>query len=546
MRSVSRLVVPTFPTVLRPFSTASTPATQPFRVAVVGSGPSGFYSAKYLLKDDPTAHVDILDALPSPYGACKLFVVGFLSIFIFPFFLPLQTPLHAHPSHPPPTPTPTGLVRSGVAPDHPEVKQVTNDFEEVAKDPRFGFMGHVRVGEDVGVGELLQHYHAVVFAYGASSDRDMGIPGEDLGGVHSARAFVNWYNGHPAYRDFAPNLDTEDVVIVGNGNVAIDCARVLCKDVGELGVTDIAAHAVEALKRSRVKRVHVVGRRGHVQAAMTMKELRELTKLEGTRFSVSPEELGAGRNPASMQELEAQRARKRMDALLTEQVAAPPKPASKELTLRFLLSPKACKAAAGAGAGSGGAAAPGGGKAPVGSFEFERVRLEGGAEKQKAVGTGEVVTIPAGLVLKSIGYKSLAMPGVPFDTRSSTIPNAAGRVLQGAGGEVVPGMYCTGWVKRGPSGIIGTNITDARETVACVLEDKGGRIGAAAAAAAKGGLLALKALLKAKGVSTTTSLLDWAGWLKVDKEEVSRGTAKGKSREKVVSVAEMLTIGTKQ
>jgi len=401
----------------------------------------------------------------------------------------------------------------------------------VAKDPRFGFLGNVSVGKDVHVPELLNMYNAVVFAYGASSDRDMGIPGENLKNVTSARAFVNWYNGHPSFRDFSPNLDTEDVVIIGNGNVAVDCARVLCKSPEELKVTDIASHAVEALSKSKVKRVHVVGRRGHIQAAVTMKELRELTRLEGTTFHVDGQELALGRNTSSLAELESARARKRMDALLAEQAALshPSSPSGKQLFMRFLLSPVACKPLS-QGIETG----------AVGSFEFERVALEGPADKQKAVGTGKMVTIPAGLVLKSIGYKSLAMPGVPFDPKSATMPNEKGRVMD-TGKLHVPRLYCSGWLKRGPNGIIGTNITDARETVASILEDKAaGKLGEAGNTTK--GLPALKSLLASRGLSPT-SVLDWKGWLKVDAEEVARGAASGKIREKVTSVPDMLRIG---
>ena len=422
-------------------------------------------------------------------------------------------------------------MRSGVAPDHLEVKQVTNDFEEVAGSARFGFLGNVCVGRDVSVAELQGCYDAVVFAYGASSDRDMGVPGEGLSGVCSARTFVNWYNGHPDFVSFKPNLDTEDVVIVGQGNVAIDCARILCKTPRELAGSDIAAHAAEALARSRVRRVHVVGRRGHVQAAMTMKELREVTRLEDARFEVLPEELAAGRTPASAAEMEAGRARKRMDALLAEEAAkqAAPHTKSRALSLRFLLSPTACLPSA---------ASP----SCVGGVELERTRLEGPAEAQKAVATGVRLTIPAGLVLKSIGYKSLPIPGLPFNARTATVPNAAGRVLAGgeAGAPAVRGLYCTGWVKRGPSGIIGTNITDAKETVACVLEDAAS--GAVASGSGKGGMGALKALLGGRGRGVGQSM-DWGGWLKVNAEEVARGAGAGKPREKVTSVAEMLAIG---
>jgi adrenodoxin-NADP+ reductase len=451
---------------------------------------------------------------------------------------PARAPAHQRrraPPHPPPAPPPPhhypGLVRTGVAPDHPEVKQVTNDFEEVAKDARFGFLGNVTVGAQVQVAELLSLYDGVVLAYGAASDRAMGVPGEGLAGVHAARAFVNWYNGHPDFRDFAPNLDTEDVVIVGQGNVAIDCARILCKTRAELAETDIAAHALDALSRSRVKRVHVVGRRGHVQAAVTMKELREATRLADADFCVREGELAAGRTPASLAEMEAARARKRMDALLAEAAAAGAARGAaakkgKALEFRFLRSPLECLPA------------PGGGGA-VGAVRLAVNRLEGAAEAQRAVATGKTELLPAGLVLKSIGYKSLPLPGVPFDARAATVLHAAGRVLAAPGGAPVKGLYCAGWAKRGPTGIVGTNIGDARETVASLLADFGGSGGAGGG---KGGLPALRALLASRGAAAG-SLVAWSGWRKIDEGELARGAAAGKCREKFTDVPSMLAVG---
>ena len=426
----------------------------------------------------------------------------------------------------------TGLVRTGVAPDHPEVKQVTADFETVATDPRFSFLGNVRVGTDVSVAELRTLYDGVILAYGASSDRGMGIPGEELNNVCSARAFVNWYNGHPDFRNFAPNLDAEDVVIIGQGNVAIDCARVLCKTPAELADTDIASHAFDALSRSKVKRVHVVGRRGHVQAAMTMKELREVTRLADCSFHVSTEELARGRTAASMTETETARAKKRMDALLAEQAkleaAAAPK-RSRQLFLRFLLQPHSCLPSA-TDAKS------------VGSFAFDVTALEGEADKQSAKVSGKKETIQAGLVLKSIGYKSMPLPGVPFDDRRAVVRNVKGRVVNDAAGdEPEAGLYCAGWLKRGPTGIVGTNITDARETVACLLEDRAaGRLPARNRSSSSPSALAIfRGMLVSKGMKRE-HLVPWEGWRRLDELELKAGKEKGKSREKFVVVADML------
>jgi adrenodoxin-NADP+ reductase len=431
------------------------------------------------------------------------------------------------------------LVRSGVAPDHPEVKNVTNDFEEVAKDPRFSFLGNVLVGKDISVQELRNRYSAVILAYGAVSDRTMGIEGENLKNVFSARAFVNWYNGHPDFATFTPNLNCEDVVIVGQGNVAIDCARILAKTVDELKTTDIAKHALTALAASKVKRIHVVGRRGHVQAAFTMKELREITRLDDADCIVKAEELDRCRNLQSLKELESQRAKKRLDALLVEVAGSKsesPSAKRREVILRFLLSPSKL-------------IADSEDNTRVGSFEMDITHLEGEPEKQSARITGKKETIRAGMVLRSIGYKSESLPGVPFDSRKSIVKNILGRVISDSG-TVETGLYCTGWLKRGPSGIIGTNITDARETVACLLEDKKmGKLDTieredkSTSESTTRPIVSLSSLLKTRG-KNRQQLVDWNEWLKIDDKERTDGIAVGKPREKIVSVDTMLRVAS--
>lgn len=378
------------------------------RVCVVGSGPSGFYAAKYLLKRSPTVLVDLIDALPTPFG----------------------------------------LVRSGVAPDHPEVKNVTEEFERVADEygsSRFDFIGNCMVGRDVHLDTLRRLYDGVILAYGASSDRGLGAPGETRAGVLSARAFVNWYNGHPAQRDetFGALLDTEEVVVIGQGNVAVDCARVLAKTADELRSTDIAAHALEALAQSRVRRIHVVGRRGHIQAAFTMKELRELTRLESASLVVDAAELDAGSTAASLTEATEQRARKKIDTLLREQLssstttAAASGPVRREVHLRFLLNPREF-----IGPGSPTALDR------IQEVLFDRTQLVGEANRQRAEPTGETVRLPAGLALKSIGYASDPVPGLPFDAKRRVASNVAGRVIDPATGTPLRGLYCAGWLKR--------------------------------------------------------------------------------------------------
>jgi adrenodoxin-NADP+ reductase len=379
----------------------------------------------------------------------------------------------------------------------------------------------------VSVQELRDRYSAVILAYGAVSDRNMGIEGENLKNVFSARAFVNWYNGHPDFASFKPNLDCEDVVIVGQGNVAIDCARILAKTVDELRETDIAQHAVVALSTSKVKRIHVVGRRGHVQAAFTMKELREITRLDDANCVVKAEELERCRNPQSLKEIENQRAKKRLDALLVELAGSSGSPSAKrrEVILRFLLSPSKL-------------IADPNDSTKIGSFELDVTTLEGEPEKQSARSTGKKEVIRAGMVLRSIGYKSESLPGVPFDSRKSIVKNVLGRVMSDQG-SVEAGLYCTGWLKRGPSGIIGTNITDARETVACILEDKKG--GKLDKFGLDSPLASLRSLLQTRG-KDTTKLVDWQSWLKIDEKERADGLSVGKPREKIVSVEKMLNV----
>ncbi|CAK4080497.1 unnamed protein product [Aphanomyces euteiches] len=448
------------------------------RVCIVGSGPAGFYTAKYLLHDHPTLHVDMLEALPTPYG----------------------------------------LVRSGVAPDHPEVKNVMHDFEKVANDPRFSFMGNVDVGHDVTIEELHRYYNAVVIAAGASDDRKLNIPGEDeLTGVLAARSFVNWYNGHPSFRNLNVPLDCDAAVVIGQGNVAVDCARILTKTPDELATTDISQHALDALAASGIKTVYLVGRRGAAQAAFTMKELREITKLPNADCIVEQEELMLSMNESSYKEIDESRAQRRIFQLLTSVSKTPDEAKGKAIRIRFLLSPIEVLPDP---------------KDPsrVGAIKVEKNGLVGEPNSQQARGTGEFETIPCGLVLRSIGYKSTPLEGVPFDSKRHVIPNVAGRVINPETNNVVSGLYCTGWIKRGPSGIIGTNITDARETAASVLADEASTPPKALAPVSE-----LRASIK-------TPIIDWSMYSRIEKYEADAGAAKGKPREKLTSIDTMVRV----
>jgi adrenodoxin-NADP+ reductase len=402
------------------------------RVCVIGSGPSGFYSTKYLLDDklkELNIHVDMVDKLPTPFG----------------------------------------LVRYGVAPDHPEVKSVIDQFMDVAKNHRFQYYGNVEIGKDLTIKELQEQYSAILFAYGAEGNRNLNIPGENLDGVYSAREFVNWYNGHPEYSSLGNKIDFQrirNVVIIGQGNVALDCARILAKDKEELAKTDITTVSLERLKGNGITQISLVGRRGYGQIACTIKELRELTKLQGVNVSIDPKELERGKNEATQQEILEKRPLKRLTELLVDITEKSQKRKEEEtgdgkgkadIEFRFLMKPKEIR-------GKGNV---------ISEVVFEKCVLEGEPHHQKARSTGEEVILPCDMLLTSIGYKTLPIsPDLPFNFTSHTIPHREGRVITDeTKGEVVKGLYVTGWCKRGPTGIIGTNIGDAKETVGSIVSD---------------------------------------------------------------------------
>jgi ferredoxin/flavodoxin---NADP+ reductase len=402
----------------------------PLRVAVIGSGPAGFYTAGHLLAEPSERfEVDMFERLPTPWG----------------------------------------LVRSGVAPDHPKIKSVTRIYERTAAHPRFRFYGNLNFGEHVSREELLDRYHAIVYATGSPSDRPLNVQGEDLAGSHAATEFVGWYNGHPDHTDLEVDLlSAERAVVIGNGNVALDVARMLVLAPAELAPTDTADHALEVLAESRVREVVVVGRRGPAQAAFTNPELRELNDLADADVIVDADELEAAlavADPAAAQDATS----KRNVELLRSYAAKPPAGKAKRVVLRFLLSPTALRPG------------PGG---RLGSVDFVRNRLapvenpsadpaaaSASPASVKAKATDEHESIEAGLLFRAIGYRGIPLPGVPFDERTGTIPHSQGRVLDPATGEPIPGEYVVGWIKRGPSGVIGTNKKDAQQTVDSIFED---------------------------------------------------------------------------
>jgi ferredoxin/flavodoxin---NADP+ reductase len=436
------------------------------RAAVIGAGPSGFYAAEHLLREGLA--VDLYDALPTPYG----------------------------------------LVRAGVAPDHPKIKSVTRIYEKTAQHPDFRFFGGVQVGADVTREELLDRYHAIVYAVGTSSDKALGIPGERRPGSVAAAEFVAWYNGHPSYADEAFDLSSSRAVVIGNGNVALDVARMLVLDPAELAPTDVADHAIAAFAGASVEEVVVLGRRGPAQASFTTPELRELGELTRADVVLDP----AGLEPAAEAEDESPTVRRNL-ALLREYAARPLTGKSHRIELRFARSPIEIL-----GEGEDGR---------VTGVRVSVNRVEAG----RAVPTGDEEIIPCGLVIRAVGYRGRRLPGVPFDERRGLIRNDGGRVCE-EGGSPCTGEYAVGWIKRGPSGVIGTNKKCAAETVAGLLEDlERGRLDEPSAPDGE----SIEAWLRGR----VPGLVTWHGWQAIDAHERALGAPQGRPRVKLVRIAEM-------
>jgi len=414
-------------------------------------------------------------------------------------------------------PTPFGLVRAGVAPDHPKIKSVIRMYEKTAAREGFQFFGNVDIGRDVTVAELEQRYHAIVYAYGTSTDRRLGIPGEDLPGSHAATEFVNWYNAHPDFADHDFDLSVERAVVIGNGNVAADVARMLALPRPELDVTDTADHAIEGLAGSGIEEVVVLGRRGPAQAAFTNPEVRELGELSDADIVVDPAELEL--DQASREYLESgdcDPTHRRNVEIFREFAARAPEGKRKRVVLRFCCSPVEIK-----------------GEGRVESIVLGRNELyrdESGAIRARD--TGEREELDCGLVFRSIGYKGVGLEGLPFDTARGLIPNRAGRVVDADSGEQVPGHYAVGWIKRGPSGVIGTNKKDAAETVQAIFEDlEADRVPDRAGAAQP-----IAELLDERGGDHVT----YMGWQAIDAAEVGAGEPHGRPRVKFCRVHEMI------
>ena len=431
-------------------------------IAIIGSGPAGYYTAEAAQKAFGDAvRVDVFDSLPVPFG----------------------------------------LIRSGVAPDHQSIKGVSRRYEKVALSDNVRFVGNVTIGEDISIAELQELYDAVVLATGAPKDRDLGIPGEDLGNVFGSAAFVGWYNGHPQFAALDPDLSGGTAVVIGMGNVALDVARILAKTRAEFAGSDIVAHALEALEASRIERIVILGRRGPHQIMMTPKELGELGELERASPHVAQADLPAPEEDAILEPgLRKSVSHLRAFAATPEHIRAE-KPIALEFV--FMSSPKSLI-----------------GEDKVEAIEIEKTRLVHG----RAEGTGETETLPADLVIACIGYRTSPIEGVPFDERAGRFANDEGRIL--------PGLYCVGWARRGPSGTIGTNRPDGYSVVELIAEDAGsGALGPAR----KPGRAGFDALAEQRGLDVVT----FRDWKKIEEAE-ERAAREGAPREKFVDIEAMI------
>jgi ferredoxin--NADP+ reductase len=440
------------------------------RVAIIGSGPAGFYAAEALLRRaGATVEVDLFDRLPTPYG----------------------------------------LVRGGVAPDHQKIKAVTRVFASTAARPSFRFLGNVQLGRDVTVEDLRRHYHQIVYATGNEADRRLGIPGEGIWRCTPATVFVGWYNGHPDYRHARFDFSVRRVAVIGNGNVALDVARILLRTRAELERTDIAAHALEALRESQVREVFVLGRRGPAQAAFSPAELRELGAMEAADPVVDPADLAGCVDPEPGGNLD----------ILRSFAARRPHRDAKKLHLRFLVSPAEVVADAAGG---------------VAGLALERNRLEARPDGTVAArGTGAIEVLEVGMVLPAVGYAATRIPGVPYDEKARIVANDDGRVVDAARRTVIPDEYVVGWARSGPHGLIGEHKRASAHVVEHMVAD-----GAALEARALPPRDAIDDLLRGRGVRLVT----FSDWRQLDEVEVARGARRGAPRDKFVELEAMLAI----
>ena len=446
------------------------------RVAIIGSGPAGFYAAEALLKrTDVVVHVDMFDRLPTPYG----------------------------------------LVRGGVAPDHQNIKAVTRVYEKTAARPTFRFLGNVCLGRDITVDELRQHYHQIVYAVGNEADRRLGIPGEGMPRCTPASVFIGWYNGHPDYRQAKIDLSVSRVAVVGNGNVAIDAARILLRTPAELEKTDIAAHALEVLRNSQVREVFVLGRRGPLQASFTPPELKELGEMEDAEPVVAPDELAGCPDAESAGDSPQEKNLKILHAFAAQQPGAK----AKKLHLRFLVSPTAVIADA---AGK------------VAGLTLEKNRLEIQPDGTAMIrASGEIEVLDVGMVLPAIGFAVERIAGVPYDEKARVIANQDGRVVDPVKRTLTANEYVVGWARTGPQGLIGSHKGASAHVVAHMIAD-----GAGLAARELPEREAIVSLLRERGLQ----IVSFNDWKQLDDVEVARGERRDAPRDKIVDVETMLAV----
>ena len=450
---------------------------RPLRVAIVGAGPSGFYTADALFKSDIDVTVDMFDRLPTPFG----------------------------------------LLRGGVAPDHQQMKSIGKYYDRVGTKnaDRFQFFGNVEIGKDLSINELKTHYDTIIYTYGAESDKKTGLPGENLKNSHSAREFVGWYNGHPDYRHYTFDLSQKSVAIIGQGNVAIDVARILAKTPEELQSSDIAHYAADALKQSNVETIYIIGRRGPVQSAFTSLECKELGELDECDILVHKEDLVLDK--ANTTELEESNKAQKNYKILEQHANTPLKGKKKQIEIRYFQSPKEIT-----------------GTTHVTGLKLDKIKLTGNAYNQKATPSGDELTLPCGLLFRSIGYKGLPIAGIPnFDEKKGIIPNQDGR-LELSDGSPCYGMYTSGWIKRGPSGVLGTNKPCATTTIKTVLSDlENNQISPCPTPSSD----TIKSLLDSRNIRYIT----YEDWSKLNAIEVQNGQKVGKPREKFTSIEDILS-----
>ena len=440
-----------------------------YRIGVVGSGPSGFFSTEHILRLHPDCEIDIYERYPDPFG----------------------------------------LVRKGVAPDNPNIRNVSKAFDLIASNERVAYFGNVDVGIDITLSELQNYYDTIILACGMETSQRLGIPGEDLPGCFTASSVVGWYNCHPVYHSLNIKLDGERVVIIGMGNVALDVARILCRPVSELSKTDISNIAIDVLRKSKVKEVHIIGRRGPAQAKFKENELLSMEEVGDTDIIIDPSELEL--NEISKEEINNNLSTQRMFEFFKKFATNNPQK-RRQIYFSFLKSPIRIL-----------------GNGKVEQVMFERNALEGPVNNQKSIGTGIIEKLDCSFVISCIGYKGNRFPGLPYDENKGIIPNKNGRVVKNM--EIVSGLYVTGWIKRGPIGLIGHNKPDSLETVKNMLED-------------------LKQKQKHKNISRediiqllkskNINFITYEEWKKIDSSEIKRGELMGKIRDRFCTPEEML------